>query len=97
MDTGRFPTEDEGLLTLTQQPADVTHWPPGGYLESREMLRDGWGNPFIYELLPASGKPFVIKGLGRDGREGGSGYDADLLSTEPFAPGHKTPAPGPRT
>jgi general secretion pathway protein G len=82
MDTGRYPTAEEGLGALITQPTDVTGWEPGGYLESTDLPRDGWGNEFIYELYPESGKPFVIKSLGADGQEGGEGYDADLSSTD---------------
>jgi len=84
MDTGRFPSEEEGLKALIEQPSDVKNWEPGGYLETRQIPKDIWGNDFIYELYPESGKPFVIKSLGADGEEGGEGYDADLLSTEAY-------------
>jgi len=84
MDTGRFPTEEEGLMALIEQPSDVIGWQPGGYLEIKGIPKDGWGQAFIYELYPQSGKPFVIKSLGADGEEGGVGYDADLLSTDPY-------------
>ena len=84
MDTGRFPTEEEGLRALIEQPSDVENWQPGGYLETTEIPKDGWGRDFIYELYPESGRPFVIKSLGADGEEGGEGYDADLLSTDAF-------------
>lgn len=82
MDTGRFPTEEEGLKALIEQPSDVTNWQQGGYLETTEIPRDGWKRDFIYELSPESGKPFVIKSLGADGKEGGEDYDADLYSTD---------------
>jgi general secretion pathway protein G len=82
LDTGRWPAEDEGLTVLVQQPADVTNYPPGGYLDTTEVPTDGWGNDFIFELYPESGKPFVIKSLGADGQEGGEGYNADLSSTD---------------
>jgi general secretion pathway protein G len=82
MDTGRFPTEDEGLKALIEQPSDVTNYPPGGYLETTDVPKDAWGRDFVYETSPESGKPFVIKSLGADGEEGGEGYDADLLSTD---------------
>lgn len=81
MDTGRFPAEEEGLKALVEQPSDVKYWEPGGYLETTDIPKDGWGNDFIFELYPESGKPFVIKSLGADGQEGGEGLDADLLST----------------
>ena len=84
MDTGRFPTEEEGLKALVEQPTDVTNWEPGGYLETTEIPKDGWGNDFIYERFPESGKPFVIKSLGADGEEGGEDYDADLYSTDAY-------------
>jgi general secretion pathway protein G len=82
MDTGRFPTEEEGLNALIEQPTDVIKYPQGGYLETTEVPKDGWGNDFIYEVLPESGKPFAIKSLGADGEEGGEDLDADLLSTD---------------
>ncbi len=82
METGRWPAEDEGLNVLVQAPADVKNYPPGGYLSTTEVPKDAWGNDFIFELNPESGKPFVIKSLGADGQEGGEGYDADLYSTD---------------
>ena len=84
MDTARFPTEEEGLMALIEQPGDVANWEPGGYLEVTEVPRDGWGEEFIYELYPESGKPFVIKSYGADKEEGGEDYDADLLSTDAY-------------
>ncbi len=84
MDTGRFPSEEMGLEELLEQPSDVENYEPGGYLETTEIPKDGWGNEFIYELFPESGKPFVIKSLGADGEEGGEDYDADLHSTDAY-------------
>jgi general secretion pathway protein G len=79
MDTGRFPTEDAGLKELIDRPSDVKVWEEGGYLETTELPKDGWGHDFIYELNPESGKQFVIKSAGPDGEEG---TDDDLLSTD---------------
>jgi len=84
MDTGRFPSEEMGLEELIEQPSDVENYEPGGYLETTEIPKDGWGNEFIYELFPESGKPFVIKSLGADGEEGGEDYDTDLHSTDAY-------------
>ena len=84
MDTGRFPSEDMGLIELIEQPSDVTIYEPGGYLETTDIPRDAWGNDFIYERYPESGKAFVIKSLGADGEEGGEDYDVDLLSTDAY-------------
>ncbi|MHC4076408.1 MAG: type II secretion system major pseudopilin GspG [Planctomycetota bacterium] len=84
MDTGRFPTEEEGLYALVEQPTDVINYEQGGYIETTEIPTDSWGNEFIYELYPESGKPFVIKSFGADNEEGGEGYDADLYSTDAY-------------
>jgi len=82
LDTGRYPSEDAGLLELVEQPTDVTGWAPGGYLESTAVPLDAWKNEFVYQLNPESGKPFVIISYGADGKEGGEGNDYDLYSTD---------------
>jgi general secretion pathway protein G len=83
MDTGQFPTEEEGLMALIEPPTEVEELvDPGGYLETTEVPKDGWGNDFYYQLYPESGRPFVIISWGADGEEGGEGYDTDLYSTD---------------
>jgi general secretion pathway protein G len=82
LDVGRYPTEEEGLNALVEKPADAEGWRPGGYLETTTVPKDGWGREFIFELRPASGKPFQVKSLGADGEEGGEGYDTDLLDSD---------------
>jgi len=84
MDTGRLPTEEEGLSVLVQEPSDVKGYAPGGYLESKTIPIDGWGNDFVYQLSPDSYKPFVIISYGADGKEGGEDINADLFSTDPY-------------
>ncbi|MHC4581717.1 MAG: type II secretion system major pseudopilin GspG, partial [Planctomycetota bacterium] len=81
MDTGQYPSEDMGLLDLVQQPMDLDDgtWPAGGYLETTELPPDGWGNEFIFQLYPESGKQFVIISMGPDGEEG---TEDDLYSTD---------------
>src|SRR4030042_3338416 len=82
MHTGRFPTEEEQLSVLIEMPADVENYEEGGYLETTDVPKDGWGREFYYELYPESGKPFVIISWGADGEEGGEGRDADLNTTD---------------
>ena len=79
MDTARYPTEDEGLTALIQQPSDVTNWEPGGYLETTEIPKDGWGHDFVYEAYPENDLPFAIRSWGPDGEPD---TDDDLLSTD---------------
>lgn len=82
MDTGRYPTEEEGLNALLEEPTDVFGWQPGGYLDSTEIPKDAWGHDFIFQLDPESGKAFVIISYGADGEPEGEDYDADLYSTD---------------
>jgi len=81
MDTGQYPSEDMGLLDLVEQPMDLPEgtWPMGGYLETTDLPKDGWGNDFYYQLYPESGKPFVIISFGPDREEG---TEDDLYSTD---------------
>lgn len=79
MDTTRYPTEDEGLSALILQPSDVTTWEPGGYLETTEIPKDGWGNDFVFEAFPESGLPFAIRSWGPDQEPD---TEDDLLSTD---------------
>ena len=84
MDIGRLPTEEEGLTALVEQPSNVTNYPPGGYLDNKKILKDGWGREFEYRLWPESGKPFVIISYGADGKEGGQGDNADLRDSDAY-------------
>jgi general secretion pathway protein G len=82
LDTGQYPSEDAGLQELVEEPQDLKGWNKGGYLETTELPKDAWGNDFVYQLYPESGKPFVIISYGADGEEGGEDYNADLYSTD---------------
>jgi general secretion pathway protein G len=82
MNTGRYPTEEEGLKALIEKPSDVINYPEGGYLQARQLPKDAWGHEFIYQLNPESGAPFEVKSYGADGQEGGEGDNADLRSTD---------------
>lgn len=49
---------------------------------SEDKLVDAWNNKFTYGL-EEGGRRYRIRSLGRDGREGGEGADADLFGTGP--------------
>ncbi|MCI0499192.1 MAG: type II secretion system major pseudopilin GspG [Planctomycetales bacterium] len=82
LDTGRYPSEDVGLIELIEQPTDVEGWNMEGYLGTTSLPKDAWKSEFMFMLNPESGKPFVIISYGADGKEGGEGYDMDLYSTD---------------
>jgi general secretion pathway protein G len=84
LDTGRFPTDEEGLKALVEKPSDVTSYPEGGYLKTRTVPKDAWGHEFIYRSNPEKGGPFEVISLGADGQEGGEAGtpNADLSSRD---------------
>ncbi|MHC4565060.1 MAG: type II secretion system protein GspG, partial [Planctomycetota bacterium] len=81
LDADQYPSEDMGLLDLVEQPMDLPPgtWPEGGYLETTDLPKDGWGNEFYYQRYPESGKEFVIISFGPDREEG---TEDDLYSTD---------------
>ena len=62
-DTGRLPTNDEGLSALLNCPDDLTQNWRGPYIT--HPAKDPWGNSYLYLQLP-SGK-FEVRSCGRDG------------------------------
>jgi len=76
LDTGRFPSSQEGLKALVERPSDTSNW-DGPYLKKRESLTDPWGNPYLYRV-PGQHGEYDIFTLGSDGREGGEGDAADI-------------------
>jgi general secretion pathway protein G len=76
LDTGRFPSGDEGLKALVDHPADSPSW-DGPYLKRRDSLVDPWGHPYLYRI-PGQHGEYDIYSLGSDNREGGDGDAADV-------------------
>jgi general secretion pathway protein G len=80
MDTGAFPSNEQGLAALWKAPAGLTEW-NGPYVRREKQLIDPWGKPFIYRA-PGKAGPYDLVSLGADGKQGGSGDDADLSATD---------------
>ena len=70
---GRYPTNEEGLATLTKPSEKI----PEPLLDGR--LVDPWGHDYQYNS-PGSKSPFEVISYGADGREGGDGVNADISS-----------------
>jgi len=67
-DTGRYPTTEEGLFALIQNP-QIVNW-RGPYLKSASVPSDPWGNPYKYTFpseLTASEFLYDIVSAGADG------------------------------
>jgi general secretion pathway protein G len=71
-DCGKYPAALDGLLAKD----DCANWGPVPYAKKGD-LNDAWGRPMVYE---SKGQTFTIISLGRDGQEGGEGFDADISS-----------------
>ena len=82
LDNDVFPTSEQGLEALRTLP--VAGEPPrnwrGPYL-SKVVPSDPWGRPYVY-VEPGRENPssFDLYTLGRDGKIGGEGEDADITS-----------------
>ncbi len=75
LDNGVFPTTDEGLDALVQEPGSATNW-KGPYLEKKPI--DPWGNPYKYESPGTRRSDYDLYSLGRDGVES----DDDVVNWE---------------
>ena len=80
LDVGSYPTSEQGLNALIENPGDVQRW-NGPYLRKAKVPLDPWNNEYRYTSPGEHGK-FDISSLGADGKEGGEGEDKDLNSWE---------------
>jgi general secretion pathway protein G len=63
----RYPTSEEGLQVLVTSRL------------LRRLDLDPWGNAFVYRFPGRNGRPYDVYSLGADGREGGTGDNADIF------------------
>jgi len=75
IDTGRYPSTEQGLAALNVKPADEARW--GGPYLKKAVPSDPWGNPYQYRM-PGERSEVDVFSLGRDGRPGGTEADADI-------------------
>ncbi|MCC6242628.1 MAG: type II secretion system major pseudopilin GspG [Gemmatimonadaceae bacterium] len=81
LDNGRYPTSAQGLNALWERP---TIEPPANWKSPylrKSVPKDPWGNAYVY-TAPGKINPqsYDLVSLGADGRPGGEGDDADILS-----------------
>lgn len=82
LDNDVFPSSEQGLAALRTLPAigePPRNW-RGPYL-SKLVPTDPWGRAYVY-VAPGKENPgsFDLYTLGRDGKAGGEGEDADVTS-----------------
>ena len=76
VDTGRYPTTQEGLEALVEQPSNLETW-RGPYIK-RGVPKDPWGKPYVYECPGQHNTTgYDLHSLGPDGQDGG---DDDIIN-----------------
>jgi general secretion pathway protein G len=77
LDTGHYPSPDQGLAALQAQPQNEPKW-SGPYLKKQPPL-DPWGHAYIYKL-PGEHSEFDLISYGKDGQPGGTGEAEDITN-----------------
>lgn len=75
LDTGHYPSMEQGLASLVTRPANEPKW-DGPYLR-RSLPDDPWGKPYVYRV-PGERGDFELLSYGKDGQPGGTGESADI-------------------
>ena len=78
LETGSFPTTEQGLQALRVRPEGVAQW-GGPYLQT-DIPLDPWGHPYLYKYPGEHSELPDIVSLGGDGVPGGEGTNADIVS-----------------
>lgn len=79
LDTGHYPSNEEGLGALVSRPKAATVW-NGPYVTRSSALDDPWGRPYHYRQ-PGEHGPFDLHSLGPNGTanpESNNGVDPVL-------------------
>lgn len=76
LDIGRYPTAEEGLVSLVKSPSADTNW-NGPYIADAKALNDPWGKPYLFKSPGDHGEADVYS-FGSDGSAGGTGEAKDV-------------------
>jgi general secretion pathway protein G len=75
LDNRHYPTAEQGLDALVNKPQGEANW--GGPYLKKAVPADPWGRPYVYHV-PGTRSEYDVYSLGRDGKPGGTGEDADI-------------------
>jgi general secretion pathway protein G len=75
LDTGHYPSSEQGLNALVSKPQDESKW-AGPYLQKAVPL-DPWGHAYVYRVT-AQGSDFELLSYAKDGQAGGESDNADI-------------------
>jgi general secretion pathway protein G len=76
---GFYPTTDQGLDALVKKPEgrECKNYDADGFIAGKRVPKDAWDRDYLYT---SDGNKYLIRSLGRDGQEGGEGFDKDIDS-----------------
>lgn len=77
LDTGHYPSTEQGLAALNTRPSNEIHW--GGPYLKKAVPPDPWGRPYLYRQ-PGDHGEFDLFSYGKDGQPGGDGDAADVTN-----------------
>jgi len=77
LDTGHYPTTEQGLPALVTKPTDEPKW-DGPYIKKAVPL-DPWGNAYVFKSPGEHGDVDLLS-YGKDGQPGGTGEAADITN-----------------
>lgn len=77
LDTGHYPTTEQGLAALMLEPVGEAGW-AGPYLK-KSPPSDPWGRPYVYKA-PGEHGDFDLLSWGHDGQPGGTEVAADVTN-----------------
>ena len=80
LDTGTYPSSEQGLAALIEKPIDADGWRAGGYLDN--VPQDPWNRNYQY-LNPGEHGDIDVWSDGADGRPGGNGANGDIGNWQP--------------
>ena len=80
IEVGDYPTVEQNLQALWAAPnPEPENW-SGPYID-KPIFTDPWGNNYVY-VYPGlhEGYNYDLYSFGKDGKEGGTGFNADITS-----------------
>lgn len=80
LDTGHYPSTEQGLSVLFAKPANEPKW-QGPYLK-KAVPADPWGAPYQYKSPGNEGREYDLFSYGKDAKAGGTADATDVTNWE---------------
>ena len=77
IDTGRYPSSEQGLSALYKKPGNEIKW-SGPYLK-KNIPNDPWDKPYLFKS-PGEHGDYDLYTLGKDGQLGGEKESEDVVN-----------------